>query len=450
MADLITVENVELCTVGTFNLIRNTPKDGLKETSFTIEDLESIIASQDDPHIKAPRIKLGHQTDPDGDWLPAFGVITNLRLDDDLGQTLIGDLEGVPEWLAEVMPTAWPNRSLEARLNVNTQSSEYSMLMDNIALLGIEMPGVTSLDDLESWFEATQPKGVVLAKKNDDIEAAVEVEDIRRAYYAQKLTGDYSWIRTILIDPLQAIIVDDDNGGLWQREFTIGTDEAIEFGDAMAVKTEYVAASAAIYTDKKASMKGVGESMEIRKELGLADDSSDEDVNKELDDKIAALTAARDERKDDPENDELSQTGSDTEEKKPAEEKIAAKAAPDGTVIVDKSVIEELRAGAKAGTEARAAQVANEQEAIITSAIKAGKFAPARREHYGKLLAADPEGTESLIDGLEPGIVPVGEEQGSTGTKDGSEARYPDWFMPRAAANRRRRETALAAQKGDQ
>ena len=43
---------------------------------------------------------------------PSVGRIENLRLTNN-SQTLVGDLVGVPVWLAKVMPSAYPRRSIE-------------------------------------------------------------------------------------------------------------------------------------------------------------------------------------------------------------------------------------------------------------------------------------------------------------------------------------------------
>src|SRR4051794_29198864 len=86
----------------------------------TAEHLADMVAAQDDPLIRRPRVKLGHlsvlfQTlagmhDPaplQDDAEPAFGSVENLRTDD-AGSKLLGDLTQVPAWLAEAMPSAYP------------------------------------------------------------------------------------------------------------------------------------------------------------------------------------------------------------------------------------------------------------------------------------------------------------------------------------------------------
>lgn len=84
-------------------------------------------------------------------------------------------------------------------------------------------------------------------------------------------------------------------------------------------------------------------------------------------------------------------------------------AVPAGMVLVDAETFASMRDGAQLGAEARAQQLADHRDGVITAAIAAGKFAPARRDHYVKAWTADPVGTEETIKALEPGLVPVAE-----------------------------------------
>jgi hypothetical protein len=132
--------------------------------TFTAEDLIDIVESQSDPAIVSPRLKLGH-TDPrfnslDGE--PAFGIADNVRLSVD-GQTVLCDYVGVPDWLADVMPTAYPNRSIEGNWDVETVTGhKYRFVMSAVALLGVIWPGVSTLDDLEIALSDSGPEGVTV------------------------------------------------------------------------------------------------------------------------------------------------------------------------------------------------------------------------------------------------------------------------------------------------
>ena len=121
---------------------------------------------------------------------------------------------------------------------------------------------------------------------------------------------------------------------------------------------------------------------EIRARFGLPVDATDEAVLERIDAELAEPT-------------------------EPAEP--AAPAVPEGAVVVDAEELEELRAAARAGQTALARQEADDRARVLDAAVAAGKFPPARREHYARMLQADPEGATALIDSLAPGLVPVAE-----------------------------------------
>lgn len=115
-----------------------------------------------------------------------------------------------------------------------------------------------------------------------------------------------------------------------------------------------------------------------------------------------------------------------------ASAKVSAAADADkGTVKVDAAQWDALQAAAKAGQEARAAQLTAHRDGVIKAAIGAGKFPPARREHWEKLWTADPEGTEQTIGALASGLVPladIGDAGGELGTSE--DQAYTELFGP--------------------
>lgn len=128
----------------------------------TREQLEDAVRASKDPTFRAPVLKLGHD-DPrfnaEGlDGSPSIGRLTNLRLDAS-GDVLVADLMGVPTWLAEVMGSAYPSRSIEALLGVVTDTGQtYAMVCTGLALLGETPPAIESLGDIAALFE--QPTAV--------------------------------------------------------------------------------------------------------------------------------------------------------------------------------------------------------------------------------------------------------------------------------------------------
>lgn len=132
--------------------------------TLTLEHLvDAMVACNDDPHVRPPRVKLGHsrlQPDTDGlrelgdhdpfwDGEPAFGTARNMRLTND-GARLVADLEEVPGWLAPLLPSAWPNRSCEMVWDVTTEGGKrYSAVVTSVSLLGTRQHAIKDLADLQ-------------------------------------------------------------------------------------------------------------------------------------------------------------------------------------------------------------------------------------------------------------------------------------------------------------
>ncbi|WP_251550287.1 head maturation protease, ClpP-related [Rhodococcus sp. 11-3] len=87
----------------------------------------------------------------------------------------------------------------------------------------------------------------------------------------------------------------------------------------------------------------------------------------------------------------------------------AAPSLPDGVVTVEASVLDELRVAAERGAQARAQQETEARTALVSAAIKDGRIASARRDHWLAALAADPDGAAATLASLAPGLVPVDE-----------------------------------------
>lgn len=441
--ELVTIRDVEIVSTGTYQLASG-------EATFTADDLVAAVAALDDPAVQTPRLKIGH-TDPRFDGEPALGKAENLRVSED-GQTLLCDFTGVPRWLADIMPSAYPSRSIEGWTNAETASGKkHALVITAVALLGVSLPGVATLDDLQSLYDepevelvGTHINAQVGGSMARSVLAAVEVEDVRRAYY-ETLTGDQAWwwIRAIRLDP-EEVIVDDDEGGLYRVPFSIkGSD--ISFSDPVAVRIEYVDTpadvkaesgqrTAAIFASRAESRPDTTQEVDtmdpsvIRERLGLAEDASDDDV-------LAAIDAARAPVEPEPEP-EAPETEPDGEE--PTAE------VPEGMALIDTETLNRLREGAEMGVAARRQQVEAERSRLLSAAIEDGRIPPSRREHYAALLEADEDGTRQLLASLAPGLIPVN-ERGASGEAGNIEAEaYPKSWLPEL--NRRGQGTTITVE----
>jgi hypothetical protein len=181
MTEYVTVADQELLSTG------RRWRGATGEYYVTSEHLADMVAAQADPLIRAPRVKLGHlsvlfQTlagmhDPaplQDDAEPAFGSITNLRLDEG-ATTLIGDLIEVPAWLADAMPSAYPTRSAEWVWDYETAGGKkYSAVLTDVALGGVWEPAVEDLADV-TREQAVAALATLLAEGPEAMEAALTV-----------------------------------------------------------------------------------------------------------------------------------------------------------------------------------------------------------------------------------------------------------------------------------
>lgn len=263
--------------------------------TFTAQHLQdAMVAANEDPHIVAPRIKIGHDDprfNPDraedhnpfavaGDGEPALGSVRNLRLIND-GATLIGDYVEIPVWLAEAAPSAYPNRSIEGAYSVSDDQmglpigswdvetpggKKYSFVLTACAMLGMSRPAVSDLEDLRRFL--TEGEGLVVAgaapaeggvpadatigampatatgapppAATADADKAVEI-------FCKDFCTDeryWWWPRALLLDP-NVIIADDDEGSLWEVPISTDGDQNVTFGEPTRVLQTYVAAPAA-------------------------------------------------------------------------------------------------------------------------------------------------------------------------------------------------------------
>lgn len=144
-----TVPEVELVRVGNFQA-------GTGPLTITADDLAAILEASEAPGIRRAVVRLGHY-DPRFDGEPALGRVSNLRLSEN-GNSLVGDLVGVPSWLAERMSDAYPDRSVEISPAVDRAGRKHRWALTGLALLGVASPAIPELrrlDDLPTLIAAS-------------------------------------------------------------------------------------------------------------------------------------------------------------------------------------------------------------------------------------------------------------------------------------------------------
>lgn len=431
--------------------------------TLTLQHLaDAVTAANDDPFVLAPRLKLGHLDsrfnedeitwDPFAyhgqlreDGSPAYGKVANLRLTND-GAVLVGDYVEVPNWLANAAPSAYPSRSQEADWDVVTPGGKrYSMVVTAVAMLGDRLPAIATLEDLirllTTGFDPAVEQQPVTARRNDmPVAAAADIDQVVHQCWSDFCVAErlWWWPCSIWVDPNQ-VICDDDEGHLYRVPFTTDENGNATFGDPIRVVQQFrdvpasdrepaVAASRPVATFASAADAGrptdrvraatttEGAHMAIAPQaildrLGLAEDATEEQM-------LAALDAEEATR-------ETTTEETEVDEPAAATEPVAASA-----IAVDRDQLARLQADAKMGREAREAQIAAAREHVVDEAIRMGKFAPARRDHYLSLMTADEEGTRTLLASLADDVIPTKERGAAPVTAEAELTWFPQFSSP--------------------
>jgi hypothetical protein len=152
------IKDVEIFAAGTWNGDMYTEKD--------LEDMVEAFKSTKET-IK-PFLKLGHnemQPILAADGLPAAGWISDIRK---VGSKLLADFTGVPKSIYELIKAgAYRKVSAEIFWNFACDGKKYPYLLKAVALLGADIPAVSSLADIMSLYAKGEQ---ALAYKADGVE----------------------------------------------------------------------------------------------------------------------------------------------------------------------------------------------------------------------------------------------------------------------------------------
>jgi hypothetical protein len=442
--------NVEIAQTGQWDISTG-------RVTLTTDDFANALAALECPAVRKPVLKLGHQEPaPDGnkkrwDGEPSLGYVDNMATAES-GHTMVGDYTGMPGWLGAILPSAYPDRSMEATWDFVCQLGHvHPFVITAVSLLGVTPPGIGTLESLQDvatvygvnasvpvragFSVSIQAKGVTTMPnpRPTEVAAGVTTEDVRRQYYDSGVAYTV-WIKEMSLDPLQLITVDEATNEYARVPITL-SDGGVTFGDPIPVEVEYVdtpttaAASRMVYASKDESRAGFTSRVEkdlppakaiervhkaataatkggtgmdpvqLREALGLAPDASDDDVS-------AAFATAF------PTN-----TPPVVQPPAPVAATAITGTLPEGTVMVDSSIIRRLQEDAQKGVQAMAEIQKSRRDNIIAAAITDGKFPPSRREHYELMWDGDPVGTETHIKTLAAGIIPLGTASGYAGTE---------------------------------
>ena len=227
MANLETVDllGVEVFATGLWN-----------GDKYTTKDLDEMVEASTALPVDRP-VFIGHDHKVTHDGQPAVGWVENLRRE---GEKLIGDVMRIPAKLKDLIDVgAFRKRSAEIYWNFRDQDGNvWPRVFRGVALLGADMPAVTSLEDILSLYVA---EGELHVYEVTDGEPVVPVA---LDFSQMTDTGTYEWIQRLVREaippkpdtyywvratwPTQAIISECADGvepsKLWLVPYTLAGD----------------------------------------------------------------------------------------------------------------------------------------------------------------------------------------------------------------------------------
>lgn len=478
--DLVTIEDIEIVQTGIEYNLASGPK------TFTVNDLRDAVESQNDAAIKAPRLKLGHSADIGllADGQPAIGTLRNLRLEKS-GHLVLGDYVGIPQWLAKVLPSAYPARSIEALTGVKTSTgNQWRLVITDLALLGVVWPGVGTLDDIKALYSAEGPDNVTIYSTKEEFETAkitaqINNEDILRQYREQKTPEQmWWWVHAMMRDPDELVVEDEDKGTLYRIPYNI-SGETVEFGDPVPVKivfkdkptpkkkqeararlSEVLASSNREEFNRMTITTGI-DPVALRDALGLEDSATDEEVNtalaaagfitppghesrtgraagSEQSGTNDAGAAAPPSSADQPDVENEGESPNNPSTARPTHAptpSVAAVGTPD-IIHMDRPTYDRLISAAETVERLDQRDRTTERDRVIATAVTDTKIEPSRVEAWRRKWDADPEGTRTLLTasfeqgGLAPGVIPVSAVGGEPPIEDTTADAYPSDWLP--------------------
>ncbi|MCA2275497.1 hypothetical protein JF780_05760 [Mycobacterium intracellulare] len=373
----MTVKDRELMKVGNWKV-----RSG-HDFKVTPELIKAAVAAHESGVLRKPTIRIGHGDERfSGD--PAMGFVDNLRISED-GDTLYGDLLGVPQGFAEIMPSAYPSLSIEGMYDYTApDGTEHDFVLTGLALLGATAPGISelkSVQDVADFYEADIAAAV---GEIGGTAVVIEAADAPKPYgdvkYADPKNGKYPIDTKEHVRAAWSYINMPKN----QKGYSPAELAEIKGRIKAAAKRFGITIEASEASEEKGAVVALPE--KLAEALGI-DASADED----------AIAAAWE-----------TYTADAEQAKTELEEKVAASAPPAGVVQLDSDQYQNLVAAAEAGQRAEARQLAEDREHLVMAAVRDGRITPASKADWIKALEVDPGGhNKTALAGLKPGLIPV-------------------------------------------
>jgi hypothetical protein len=432
--------------------------------------------------FRAP-LKLGH-VDPRFDGEPALGWLHNLRVEGSGDESvLLGDVADMPDWLAKLGPSAYPDRSFEGWANEDKQTFEITAL----ALLGVTPPGMStirSLRDIPQALGVAATRVLVAASftaAHDAAEpinpapgfiAAAGVSDKPWSQFSDSDYTDAQYARACVLDrgmgagtakQRYSLPVREPDGtlnrggvhaaagghgvsavhaspqakkaaavklvGLYRSQLKEDPPPSLLAAAGMAAASgpDTPAPNGAGQTEGSPAVPLTDEQLtKARQRLGLATDADEAAVMAALTADVPPATAPTDPA--DP------ATPSDPATPPAVPASIAAAGAAAGVgVFVDSATLAAIQASAAKGEEAYKVMAAAERDRVIETAVHDGKIPRARVPHWVTYWKSDPEGAKQALASMPKNLVPVAASGYSGGDETGDiDDEFAGLFPPTA------------------
>jgi hypothetical protein len=152
-----TIAGVPILRVGDGFHGVNCPPDGCRFTEAYLDELVDTYWTS--KTAIEPPVKLGHDENQailQEDGFPAAGLVANLRR---LGDRLVADLVDVPKQVAELIRAgAYRTVSVELMQDTEIGGTTYAKILTGLALLGADLPAITSLGGITALYQKLQLK----------------------------------------------------------------------------------------------------------------------------------------------------------------------------------------------------------------------------------------------------------------------------------------------------
>ncbi len=388
------IKGVEILDEGVWNASTGTWEVTRDTTERILSNFKSL------GELCVPPLKLGHSDDQallQADGYPAAGWVERLYRK---GTKILADFAKVPEKIAELIDAgAYRKVSVEVWKSSTFDGKKYDDVLMSVALLGNEVPAVSTLSDIVALYASKAPitfardheahlvlypgpkRKAELGTDTSTDERHTAVDNAIREKFGAGLSG-YDWPWPVeWFDEAGYVVARGSDVRHWQIPFTFGSDGSVSLGTEIEVKQTWRPISEMAgdpgTKDEEASM----DAKRIAAALGLSADATEDQV-------LASITTIK-------AASPAKLTKAQCDEKGGTWDEAA------GTCKMPESASATLAARVtkleSENTELKTAAARRDTKDAVDTAIRAKKLAPAQRVWAETYAQQDPKGFEAYV-----------------------------------------------------